>query len=154
MKNKWIPIGEAIQVLTSPQHIITNYKQRATWSLENLGCLILAFYNTGHNLFIDPKNQRANSYYDYSWAWMKYCDFSNGGYGGLLMADINSRSLFRMIHLGHNQQDQSVRINLSGVVMSIPKCCIQYVAIKKNGYIEDTLLVHQPLPMKLFKTFC
>jgi len=148
---KWIPIGEAIQVLTSPQRIIANYKQRATWSLENLGCLILAFYNTGHNLFMDPKNQRANSYYDYSWIWMKYRDFSDTG------IFITDRRCFCMVHLGHNPDDHSVRIKLSGVSMSIPKCCIQYVAIRKNGnsgFIEDTLLVHQPLPMKLFKTFC
>ncbi len=144
------------------QPSIRNFKQRQKWGLQNSDASILAFYNTGDGLFIDPHRLPAYAHHSRPWQWMRFADYETPK--SILASDRKIAGLIDDIvpfqTLGHTAQ-QLARIRIGAfwdgeawvihhMPHMIPPLCILYVSVR-YGKVVDTLLVCQPLPGRLMK---
>lgn len=136
------------------------HKERADWQTsQSPKSSTVAIYNTGRSLHLDPHGCNATTYYGYRWKWIRYWDFTIPK-----LVVISQRKIFGILrdtvelaHLGHPSVSDdgipgvaSVRIGASPTMrrFDIPPMCILYVSVA-YGHVKDSLLVYQPLPLRL-----
>ena len=139
--------------------MIRSFRQRQRWSRQNSGASIIAFYNTGDGLFVDPYSLPADSYYCLPWQWVRFAEYAVPRYilssNRKIAGCMNDVVPFQT--LGHIGQHARIRIGafwdgrdwvIHYSVHMIPPLCILYVSVR-YGKVVDTLLVSQPLPICL-----
>ena len=138
--------------------MIRSFRERRKWSRRNSGASILAFYNTGDGLFVDPYRLPADSHYCLPWQWVRFAEHVVPRYifaSNRKIAGMDDVVPFQT--LGHVGQHVRIRIGaffdgmdwvIHHSVHMIPPLCILYVSVR-YGQVVDTLLVSQPLPICL-----
>lgn len=164
----WAPVGEVLDALSGRGRCIKDFKIRQEWAMRNVKNSTLAFYNDGRHLFIDSQRNPPTTYYDCSWQHVPFKVFSTPKY--ILASEKIIASVFRdqvlFHHKGHapKKNGSHVQIMLGSTWdyrldknnpiphrrFFIPPLCIYYVAVR-NGQVRDSLLIVQPLPLKLFR---
>lgn len=135
---------------------IRDYHLRWLWleRLRHAKTTILAFYNTGKHLFVDPYCLPPTTYYWTEWKWMPYADFAIADDITILHQSIGSEPSVvehvRFQHLGHNGSKvvQMIVGNNCNERTAISPLNVVYMATR-NGIVLDKLVLFQPLPQRL-----
>jgi hypothetical protein len=162
-----IPVGALMRpdgTLRTP--IIRDFKQRSEWQKKQGDKKsVLAFYNSGTHLFMDPMRNPATTWYHYKWHWVSFERFKEPRYilvNNEMIAAGLSPNLVSLVHRGHRLDDSNVEL-LMGVGnyrigeksdfqtrLFIPPRCILYVSVRYYR-VWDKLLVSNPLPGEYVK---
>lgn len=144
------------QIPKIPRGNIVNFKGRQLWqAVFARDATVWAFYNNGVNLYVDPRNLPANTFYRHPWRHLPYSTYvqpniliSHEGKGRRhLTVQTMGHDIFGVAILMLNQDTKQM--------YTIPPKHILYVAIKNdvsgvcNRKIESTLIQSQYLPFDI-----
>lgn len=151
---EWAKVNRSIP----EEYNIRNADARKLWMSQNEGCTILAFYNTGRNLFVEPDRRPATDFFNNDWIWVRYKTFKCRSKIRLTNSN-KGHNKIRLRHRGHNP-DKSVVVSVTPsfytklltVTKVIRPMNIAFFAISE-GRVTSVLIQYQPLPIKLFPVF-
>lgn len=159
----WLPVGQVIGSLNKRGGtFIRQFGERKRFTQWNEGKLILAFYNSGKNLFFDGNFELPTSHYCRSWHWIPFATFQRPMFIALLKMTEQAFTFFGkpeilFQHMGHDsfgrveirigQNSSSDRVPCNRT--TIPAYNILYVSVNKDYRVSNKLLVMQPLPCTL-----
>jgi hypothetical protein len=132
------------------------FKERKEWQKrQDQNHSTTGIYNNGLTLHIDPHGSNADTYYGYPWKWIDRQEFCQENkhilIGPRRIAGVIPDTLeFQIVeHLGV----ATIKVRSGSVMrrMYIPPMCILYLSVL-YGHVKDSLLVYQPLPVKLLPT--
>jgi hypothetical protein len=126
---------------------IRDYKSRKVWQegVSPAGT-VWAFYNNGLNLYVEPFNQPAVSYYRYTWRHLPYVQYCHAQ----RLTSLPGRSvIFQTFgHIANRDVLVAFGCNDSQILV-IPPMHILYVNIEGEIVVKSHLLQFQPLPVAL-----
>lgn len=131
------PIGQQIR----------NYKGRKAWqdTVSPAGT-VWALYNNGSNLYVEPYNQSAVSYYRHTWQHLPFTTY----YRAQRLTSFSGKSLI-IESFGHDSNcNVIVAFGCNDTqILVVPRFHILYVNIEGEIVVKSCLLQFQPLPVTL-----
>ena len=126
---------------------IRNYHVRAQWQARvSPECTVWAFYNNGHNLYLDQFHQSAVVFYRNRWLRLPESLF---WFRSILVSPMTKYLLFQQ---SEHDVRGNARITISNTAVQsfvIPPKHILYVAVSECVTVATSHLQFQPLPTHL-----
>lgn len=135
--------------------LIWNYNGRLLWqTVVANNCMVWAVYNNGRNLYYDPYNLPALTYYVAPWNHIPFCIYSVAGqsqFGLCPLMSYNQQQNLMLTTLGHDGNCNAIVMlnNDAEQIHIIPPLNILYLAVDKQNKVAGSLLQPQPLPSRI-----